>query len=314
MKISIVTAVYNCEKYIEETLESVLEQRGDFELEYIVIDGQSTDSTFDKINKYKALVESGFYTGRNKGITFEVISEKDSGMYDAIAKGFRKCTGDVVAYINADDFYIPNAFACVTEIFEQNSDVKWLTGRCSFYNEKGHNTFSILRIFEDVNLIRKGGYGLFSPYYIPQESTFWKMELLKKIDLEVFSKYKKAGDFYLWHVFSKFEKLHTVNSVFSGFRTVENQLSSNLSSYHDEMQEIVGDVELSAQEKIKLDKIIEINENLVDRKKYDYGIFHYDSCQKKWVTRTNKFLPIGKKKKKVSIKGLISRLILLRGD
>src|SRR5574344_2986474 len=110
MKISIITTVYNGEKYIEETMDSVLSQRGDFELEYIVIDAQSSDTSFEKIKKYKNFVDRGYYEGRNQGITMQIFSEKDNGMYDGISKGFKICTGEVVAYINADDFYLPNAF------------------------------------------------------------------------------------------------------------------------------------------------------------------------------------------------------------
>lgn len=315
MKISIITTVYNGEKYIEETLESVLTQRGDFELEYIVVDGKSTDSTLSKINKYKALVDKGFYDGRNRGATMEVVSEKDNGMYDGIAKGFKKCSGDVIAYINADDFYSPNTFACVTEIFGQNKDVKWITGRCTFYNNRGHNTFSILRVFEDKELIRKGGYGLLAPYYIPQESTFWTKELLDKVDFNEFASYKQAGDFYLWHTFAEFEKLYVVDSVFSGFRVVENQLSADIDSCHEEMMRIIGDAKLSVNEKMKLQRVIDKNENLTDVKKYKYGIFHYDNNRKKWVRRSNKFLQskktfsLASQLKKLSLKNLFRHIV-----
>lgn len=303
MKISIITSVYNGEKYIEETLESVLSQRGDFEIEYIVVDASSTDSTLNIVNKYKSLLEKGFYSGRNQGITMKVICEKDNGMYEGISKGLKIVTGDIIAYINSDDFYMPNAFSCVMEIFEQNKNVKWLTGRCSSYNEQGHNTFSALRIFDGQDLITKGGYGLFSPYYIQQEATFWTRELLEKVNLEEFTKYKRAGDFYLWHIFAKYEELYTVNSILSGFRTVENQLSTDLDMYHNEMRKIIGNINLTLTEKFKLQKIIDLNNNLTDIEKFPFGIFYYDDISKKWVKNRRKKT----NQEKLAQKGIIAQ-------
>ena len=89
LKISVVTVCYNMAQYIETTIKSVLSQ--DYpNLEYIVIDGGSTDGTQQIIEKYKD--QLAYY-----------VSEPDNGMYDAINKGFSKATGDIIAWINADD-------------------------------------------------------------------------------------------------------------------------------------------------------------------------------------------------------------------
>ncbi|HEY4500327.1 MAG TPA: glycosyltransferase, partial [Candidatus Paceibacterota bacterium] len=100
MKFSIVTPVYNGQAHIRETIESVLSQEGDFEIEYFIMDGGSTDATVEIVLEYAS---------RDKRVS--VFSEKDSGMYDAVNKGFFKATGDVYAYINSDDVYEPGAFA-----------------------------------------------------------------------------------------------------------------------------------------------------------------------------------------------------------
>ena len=93
MKISIVTIVRNDRAHIEETLNSVLEQSGDgFELEYVVIDGASEDGTADIIQKYSSRL--AFF-----------VSEKDSGIYNAMNKGIAHCTGDVIGMINSGDRY-----------------------------------------------------------------------------------------------------------------------------------------------------------------------------------------------------------------
>ena len=94
MKVSIITVCYNSATTIDDTIQSVLSQSYP-NIEYIVIDGKSTDLTGTIIKKYKEKIST-------------VLCEKDKGMYDAINKGIRLCTGDVVAILNADDFYIDN--------------------------------------------------------------------------------------------------------------------------------------------------------------------------------------------------------------
>ena len=132
MKISIITTTYNIEDYIEDTLESVLTQKGDFYIEYIVYDACSTDTTYEKIKKYKKFVDNGFYKGRNLGIDIQIYQEKDNGMYAGVAKGIKKATGDIIAYINGDDYYMPNAFSTVCDVFSENENVNWITGVINF--------------------------------------------------------------------------------------------------------------------------------------------------------------------------------------
>ena len=106
MKLSIITPCYNSENFIEETIESVLSQRGDFEIEYIIVDGGSTDRTLSIVRKYNDWIESGSFPIKCSKANITYISERDKGMYDALAKGFKLVTGDIIAYINSDDFYL----------------------------------------------------------------------------------------------------------------------------------------------------------------------------------------------------------------
>lgn len=91
MKVSIVTVCFNAEATIEDTLQSVLSQSHD-DVEYIVVDGASTDATMEIINRYKQKIDV-------------IISELDHGIYDAMNKGIAKATGEIVGILNADDFY-----------------------------------------------------------------------------------------------------------------------------------------------------------------------------------------------------------------
>lgn len=279
-KISIITTVDNGEKYIDETLESVLSQRGDFELEYIVIDAKSTDKTLEKINKYKLLVDKGFYNNRNNGIEMHVISEADNGMYEGIAKGFNISTGEIIAYINSDDFYMPNAFDCVCNIFNQFKQVNWLTGRINLYNYLGHGIKSLFPCSYDETLIKKGAYGR-ETEFIQQESCFWRKELLKSIDINKFKKYKYAGDFYLWHTFAQQNELYVVNSNLSGFRQVENQKSNDKNAYFEEVNSLINNCHLTNEE-IEEISYINILNNINYKFKINNKQVIWDTASSSW--------------------------------
>lgn len=108
-KISIITSCYNSEKYMEQCIKSIVEQDYD-NLEYIVIDGGSTDGTLDIIKKY-----------RDKISYF--VSEKDKGISDAFNKGIKAATGDIIGIINSDDYMMPNALKKVAAEYEEGVDV-----------------------------------------------------------------------------------------------------------------------------------------------------------------------------------------------
>lgn len=101
LKISVITPSYNSDKYIERAIESVLVQ--DYpHWEHIIMDGASTDQTVEKIKKYEHLIWT---------------SEKDQGQTDAMNKGFKKSTGDIIVYLNSDDYFFPGAFSAIVREF-----------------------------------------------------------------------------------------------------------------------------------------------------------------------------------------------------
>jgi glycosyltransferase involved in cell wall biosynthesis len=127
--VSIITPSFNQAAYLEQTMLSVLNQ--DYpQIEYIVIDGASTDGCVEIIKKHE-----------NKLAYW--VSEKDAGQADAINKGFAKATGEIIAWLNSDDYYLSGAVSAAVKAFEENSDVVLVYGNMLSVDENG-NTFNAL--------------------------------------------------------------------------------------------------------------------------------------------------------------------------
>lgn len=158
MKISIITVVYNAEQYIEDCIESVIRQTHQ-DIEYIVIDGGSTDGTLQVVRKY------------NQYIT-HLVSEKDNGLYDAINKGIKLATGDVVGTLNADDVLVSkNIIAAVAAVFSRNSGLEAVYGDLNYVS--ANNTNEVIRSWKsrqaDVNDIADGWMPAHPTLYIKKE-------------------------------------------------------------------------------------------------------------------------------------------------
>jgi len=236
MKFSIITPVYNGEKTIAETIESILSQEGDFEIEYIIQDGGSTDSTIKIVESYADRVNAGQYPIRCNKVSIRYSSEKDGGMYDAIEKGFAHTTGDVMAYLNADDIYLPQAFATAAEIFVQYPDIEWVKGINTTSNETGEIIAQGSCFLYRQDWLQKGIYGRSAPF-IQQESVFWKRSLWEKVQPKT-SSFRLAGDYALWVAFATHASLWSFNKPVSIFRRHPGQLSSSMEAYRNEQEKI----------------------------------------------------------------------------
>lgn len=234
MKFSIVTPVYNSEKYIHETIESILSQDGNFEIEYIIQDGVSTDGTLDIIRSYAERISTGQYPIHCKNITFRFFSEKDNSMYDAIEKGFARTSGEIMAYLNADDKYLPGALASVASIFSAYPDIEWVKGISKLCDEHGILLSEGSCYLYRQPWIKKGVYGRSAPF-IQQESVFWKKSLWEKACPKI-SSFRLAGDFALWITFAKHTHLWSFNRHVSIFRRRTGQLSSSTNAYRREQK------------------------------------------------------------------------------
>ncbi len=113
-KISIVTVCMNSEKTIERTLKSVIEQNYE-NLEYIIIDGGSTDRTLEIVSKYKKYIS-------------KLISENDNGIYDAFNKGLKNFTGDLIGFVNSDDYLLDNALNTISKYYQTYPNIDFFFG------------------------------------------------------------------------------------------------------------------------------------------------------------------------------------------
>ena len=124
--VSIITPSYNQARYLEATIQSVLAQ--DYaRIEYIVVDGGSTDGSVQLIKNYQSRLAYW-------------VSEKDNGQADAINKGLARASGEILAWLNSDDYYLPNAISAAVKIFEENADVVMLYGDMLAVDEHGQTT------------------------------------------------------------------------------------------------------------------------------------------------------------------------------
>lgn len=161
MKLSIVTPSFNQGQFLEQTILSVLNQNYE-QLEYIIIDGGSTDESVEIIKRYEDRLAYW-------------VSEKDRGQVHAINKGLERVTGDIVAYLNSDDLYLPGAFAAVVEYFNKHPQCEWLCGETMMFGAGGHRT-ELLK----TEVPKTAAHALSWAYQAPQPGMFWKRELVQR--------------------------------------------------------------------------------------------------------------------------------------
>jgi glycosyltransferase involved in cell wall biosynthesis len=276
--ISIITPTLNSEKYFEETILSVLSQAGDFIIDYIVIDGASTDRTLEIIKKYEKLIRNKNFPLLCTDIYFKWMSEKDSGMYEALNKGFLLARGDIMTYMNSDDKLVPGSLAAVSEIFNSFIDINWLTG-CPLVCEDGFYYSSDSRRGFFKKFIQKGYYHEKFSYFIQQEGTFWTSDLWQRSGSFLDEKYKLAGDFELWTRFAKYEKLYLVLGYLGIFRKHMNQLMAvNRDKYYEEIEKI-NNKKIGNPEKM----IIKIFHKIKLNRFMPY--IYYDHNKERWIKK-----------------------------
>jgi glycosyltransferase involved in cell wall biosynthesis len=207
-KISIVTPSFNQGEFLEECIDSVLSQNYP-NLEYVVMDGGSSDNSEAIIRKYE------------KYLTYWQ-SKPDGGQYRAIDDGFRRTTGEIMAWLNSDDKYHHHAFFKVAWLFSRCEKIEWLTGRHSYWGKSGE----LLDVYAgDLPRFDRAGHlnGQYMQISIQQESTFWRRSLWERAGNCLRSDLDYAGDLELWTRFYRFAPLHVADHLLGGYRKHGNQ-------------------------------------------------------------------------------------------
>jgi glycosyltransferase involved in cell wall biosynthesis len=181
-RLTIVTPSYNQASYLSETIRSVLTQQGDFELEYLVMDGGSSDGSVDIIRSYADQVAAGNFDGHCAGLTMVWVSQRDRGQSDAINQGLRRATGQIVGYINSDDGYLPGAFQEVARAFAADPDADFLFGDGDVIGAQGELQWEWLSRPYDQKVMTSYHF-LWNDFtnYIMQQATFWRRRVHERI-------------------------------------------------------------------------------------------------------------------------------------
>lgn len=158
VRISIVTPSFNQAGFIERTIRSVLDQEGDFQLEYVVVDGGSTDGTLDVLRRYSSRLRW--------------ISEPDRGQSDAINKGMAMTGGEILAWLNSDDMYRPGALDRVAAEYRQEP-FAWCFGNCRIVDEQDREIRRSITRYKVAQSRRYSYRRLLRRDFVPQPSTFF---------------------------------------------------------------------------------------------------------------------------------------------
>lgn len=182
MRISVVTPSLNQARTIERTLHSVLSQEGDFELEYHVQDGGSTDGSVDIIRRCEARVRSGDWPVRCRSVSMTWCTEPDRGQTDAINRGLRRATGDVVAFLNSDDTYLPGALQAVVTAFTDRPAADVIYGDGDVVDGEGRVSWEWRGRPYDQALMTTY-YFMWNSFtnFVMQQATFWRRSVHDRI-------------------------------------------------------------------------------------------------------------------------------------
>lgn len=225
-RITVVTPSFNQAQYLEQTIRSVLDQ-GYPDLEYIVIDGGSTDGSVDILRRYSDRLAYW-------------VSEKDQGQTHAINKGFARATGDVRAYLNSDDIYLPGSLHFVGKFFDDHPDVDLLNGICQWMDESGRSLYPhqgrIGNLAEALDPWRVWWAGR----QFIQPEVFWRRGVAEKAG-PFDERLNLVMDFDYWiRLFAAGAKVAAVEQSLAGFRVTPNQKSSAKARVRDELLAVVG--------------------------------------------------------------------------
>jgi glycosyltransferase involved in cell wall biosynthesis len=229
LKFSIVTPSFNQGAFLEHTIESVISQNVD--LEYVVIDGGSSDQSIDVIKRYAPRLHYW-------------CSEVDAGQYAAINKGFSKTSGEIMGWLNSSDLYFNWTLPTVLKIFTLFPEVKWITSLQKICLDESGAIDGIQRVrgFGAKTFFQGRHGGPQNQNFIQQEATFWRRSLWDQVGAKIPEESRFAADFHLWGKFFQLEKLYGLDCPLAGFR-VHGLARSASESYQSEVDSLLKEWE-----------------------------------------------------------------------
>ena len=220
-RISIVTPCLNSAEYLAEAMDSVLGQ-GYPHLEYVVVDGGSTDGSIDIIKKNAAHLAYW-------------VSEPDGGHAQALNKGFARTTGQVMGWLNADDILHRGALRLLAHLFTDFPSVEWVTGQASHLDDQGAVVdVAAPRAWSRIGFL-SGDYR-----WIQQECTYWRRGLWDRAGGRLAEEYRLACDFELWVRFFRHARLQSTSGLIGGFRFHAKQRTADqIQAYEAEAHRLI---------------------------------------------------------------------------
>lgn len=202
MKISIITPSLNQGEFIERTIQSILSQKGDFELEHIIVDGGSTDGTLEIVRKYEDRLT--------------LISGRDHGQSDAINRGFDMASGNILAWLNSDDTYEPGALSEVAERFKMH-ECEWCFGNCRNIDEDDREIRRLITRYKIFESRRYSLRRLLSKDFISQPAVFFTKRVFEEVgSLDLDLEYTMDYDYWL-RIGKRYSPLY-INRFLADFR------------------------------------------------------------------------------------------------
>lgn len=239
----VITPAFNADEFLNETIFSVINQRGNFRLRYHVQDGGSSDNTVNILRQWEERLKLNDRLVTTE-IDFSWQSAPDTGMYDALNRGFghvlsqiesEEIYNPILTWINADDILLPNALQTASDYFAKNPQSQWITGVSTLMTESGvlSDTSANPTGFSQAALVAGEHDGRSLPF-VQQEGTFFRSSLWNLAG-GVSQAFRLAGDWDLWRRFAAHVELIKLRCVLAVHRRHSGQLSEDMSSYYKEV-------------------------------------------------------------------------------
>lgn len=234
----VVTPTFNSERFLDETIASVVLQAApDVGIDYHIQDGGSTDATEAIVRAWIERIERGAVPRLARSVRLTYASARDGGMYDAINTAFAVLApqpADVVTWINSDDRLAPGAVATIAQVFADHPECEFVSGRTALLNEAGSIVSLTYPQAFTRALLAGGAHDGRAQSFIMQEGTFFTGRLWTAVG-GVDASFRLAGDWDLWRRMARETAHHSIDTVTAFHRRRAGQLSSDMESYHAEV-------------------------------------------------------------------------------